>query len=311
MGQLDRELGRLFADACLALLDGDDTRPSAVRAIGSHGQTIRHHPPSAATAASNAFTLQVADPNTIAECTGIATVADFRRRDIAGGGQGAPLAPAFHAAAFAAPDQNRAIVNIGGIANATLLQGRKLLQGFDTGPGNTLMDVWIGRHMGESCDRGGQWAGAGAVDETLLSELLQHDYFALSGPRSTGKEAFNMAWLDQQLGERQIAPVDVQATLAELTAASISDAVSASGLQVDAMYICGGGVHNDDLLQRLQRRMAPAPVNSTSALGLDPDWVEAVTFAWLAYRTLEGLAGNAPVVTGAGGERVLGGVYSA
>jgi anhydro-N-acetylmuramic acid kinase len=309
MGQLDRELGRLFADACLTLLESSDTHPGAIRAIGSHGQTIRHHPPSATTAASSAFTLQIADPGTIAELTGITTVTDFRRRDVAAGGQGAPLAPAFHAAAFGAHDRNRAIVNIGGIANVTLLKGMQLVQGFDTGPGNTLLDHWIGRHRGADCDRSGQWAGSGEVDQALLSQLLQHGYFALTGPRSTGKEAFNMAWLDEQLADRKIVPVDVQATLAELTAASIAGAITGSGLPVDEMYVCGGGVHNKDLLQRLQRRMASVAVDSTAALGLDPDWVEAVTFAWLAHRTLEGLPGNAPMVTGAAGERVLGGVY--
>ena len=310
MGILDRELGQLFAQATQALLEQANVPARDIVAIGSHGQTIRHRPPSATPAKVPAFTLQIADPNTIAEITGITTVADFRRRDIAAGGEGAPLAPAFHAAAFTDAACNRAIVNIGGIANATLLQGDKLLEGFDTGPGNTLLDLWIGRHSGEACDRSGRWAAAGTVQSDLLEALLQHEFLALSGPRSTGKEAFNMEWLDQQLAAFPgTQPIDVQATLAQFTAATIALAIDSSGLAVQEIYVCGGGAHNNDLMQRLQTRLAPASVATTAALGMDPDWVEAVTFAWLAQRTLDGLYGNAPAVTGASGERVLGAIY--
>jgi anhydro-N-acetylmuramic acid kinase len=310
MGTLDRELGLLFGEATLALLAAANTHASQVTAIGSHGQTIRHRPPSGAPNADCGFTLQIGDPNTIAENTGITTVADFRRRDIAAGGEGAPLAPAFHAAAFAKKDVNRAIVNIGGIANVTLLEGLKLRGGFDTGPGNTLLDHWVMRHLGESFDRDGQWSAEGEVIADILQRLLQHPYFQKSGPRSTGVELFNLDWLDNYLGQsKNLSPRDVQATLAELTAITIANAVRDSAAEVSEVYVCGGGAHNTDLMRRLHHKLAPAKLDNTSVIGMDPDWVEAATFAWLASQTLGGLAGNAPVVTGAAGERVLGGIY--
>jgi len=310
MGALDRELGRLFAAATLQLLASAEIQPGQVTAIGSHGQTIRHRPPSGAGHDAESFSVQIGDPNTIAETTGITTVADFRRRDIAAGGEGAPLAPAFHAATFAKKGINRAIVNIGGIANATLLQGLELHMGFDTGPGNTLLDHWVERHRNEAFDRHGQWSAEGEVIPLLLQRCLQHPYFTLSGPRSTGKEMFNLSWLEQILDSiAEFPPRDIQATLAELTATSIANGVKNSGLEVAEVYICGGGAHNTDLMRRLHRKLAPAELDNTSAIGMDPDWVEAATFAWLARQTLGGLAGNAPVVTGAAGARVLGGVY--
>ncbi len=312
LGVLDRELGLLFGAATLELLAAAQVAPAHVMAIGSHGQTIRHRPPSAATRGPESFTLQIGDPNTIAERTGITTVADFRRRDIAAGGEGAPLAPAFHAAVLAKPGVNRAIVNIGGIANSSLLEGCELRTGFDTGPGNTLLDHWIMRHRGESYDRDGQWSAMGRVNHALLAKLLEHTYFSKVGPRSTGKEAFNLSWLDEQLdGLDMIAAVDVQATLAELTSISITRSIRNSPLHVSEIYICGGGSHNSHLMQRLATQLAPAIVASTAAIGMDPDWVEAATFAWLASRTLEGLAGNSSTVTGAAGPRVLGGIYPA
>lgn len=310
MGPLDRELARLFAAATQELLAAASKTPQQIRAIGSHGQTIRHRPRSGGAAGNDSFTLQLGDPNTIAEITGITTVADFRRRDIAAGGEGAPLAPAFHAATLARDGVNRAVVNIGGIANASLLEGRELRMGFDTGPGNTLLDHWVMRHLNQPFDRDGQWSAAGAASPKLLELLLQHPYFDKSGPRSTGKEAFNLAWLGQcLLTVNDLQAQDVQATLAELTAASITRAINASGLAIAEVYLCGGGAHNSDLMRRLRRLLAPASVESTAAIGMDPDWVEAATFAWLAHQTLEKLAGNAPVVTGAKGPRVLGGIY--
>ncbi|MDH3994440.1 MAG: anhydro-N-acetylmuramic acid kinase, partial [Gammaproteobacteria bacterium] len=239
------------------------------------------------------------------------TVADFRRRDIAAGGEGAPLAPAFHAAAFAAPHNNRAIVNIGGISNATLLRGMALEQGFDTGPGNTLLDNWVRRHRGQACDLDGRWAASATVHQGLLDTLLSHTYFDLTGPRSTGKEAFNLDWLDQVLrAHPQAEPGDIQATLAQFTVESIARGIASAGIDVDQVYVCGGGAHNADLMDRLRARLAPAKVDTTAALGMNPDWVEAAAFAWLAQRTLDGLAGNAPAVTGAAGERILGGVFA-
>jgi len=310
LGVLDRELGLLFAGATTQLLTLAKTPPEQVRAIGSHGQTIRHRPPSAAKNRKHSFSLQIGDPNTIAEHTGITTVADFRRRDIAAGGEGAPLASAFHAAAFAKPGVVRAIVNIGGIANATFLDGTDLRMGFDTGPGNTLLDRWILSDRGEPYDRDGQWSRTGQIHQALLEKLLTNPYFKKGGPRSTGKEEFNLAWLEDNIATLDaIAPVDVQATLVELTSMSITRAISNSSLDVAEIYICGGGAHNSHLMQRLREQLAPASLQSSSAIGIDPDWVEAATFAWLARQTLEGLAGNSPAVTGAIGARVLGGIY--
>lgn len=310
MGRLDRALGELFARATQELLADAELPPSSIRAIGSHGQTIRHRPVSSGET-RYPYTLQIGDPNTIAELTGITTVADFRRRDIAAGGEGAPLAPAFHASAFARAGRNRAIVNIGGIANASLLRGEQLVAGFDTGPGNTLLDHWIHRHQGQHYDRDGSWAGGGAVIASLLEELMAHPYMSLDGPRSTGKEAFNLAWLDAVLENHPgLAARNVQATLAQFTALGISTALQRCDLEVDEVYVCGGGAHNGDLMKRLSTTLPNSPqLASTESLGIHPDWVEAATFAWLAQRALAGLAGNAEAVTGAKGARVLGAVY--
>lgn len=312
LGVLDREIGLLFAEAALALLSTSQTSAAEVRAIGSHGQTIRHRPPSSRLDDTPSFTLQIGDPNTIAERTGITTIADFRRRDIAAGGEGAPLAPAFHAAAMATNEIKRAIVNIGGIANASLLDGHTLVQGFDTGPGNTLLDHWVTKHLNQPYDAHGQWAATGKVQEKLLEQLLQHPYFELRGARSTGKEAFNYIWLDEQIpSDTPATPADIQATLAQFTAASISAGIQNSALTVDEVYICGGGAHNTDLLQRLKKILPRATVESTAQIGFDPDWVEAIAFGWLANQCLRRLPGNSPTVTGADGFRVLGGIYPA
>lgn len=308
LGILDRLLGEHFAEATLALLDSAGTLPGQVRAIGSHGITLRHRPGSAGHLTP--FTLQIGDPNTIAERTGITTVADFRRRDIAAGGEGAPLVPAFHAAVFGATAEVRAIVNIGGIANLTLLRGREILGGFDTGPGNTLLDYWTRRHLGTPCDRDGAWGAEGRANTALLNALEAHPWLQRQGPRSTGKEMFSPAWLEQHLAAHpDISSRDVQATLAELTARCIANALRDCQISPEAVYVCGGGAHNMDLMRRLYRLLAPARLDTTAALGIAPDWVEAAAFAWLAWRTLEGLPGNAPSVTGARGERILGGIY--
>jgi anhydro-N-acetylmuramic acid kinase len=246
--------------------------------------------------------VQIGDPNTIAECTGITTVADFRRRDIAAGGEGAPLAPAFHAATFGRAGSNRAIVNIGGIANVSLLEGTELCKGFDTGPGNTLLDHWISREHGKPYDDEGNWAAEGKVNTALLQKLLLHPYLAMSGPRSTGKEIFNLAWLDSLLTE-------LPSTLAEFTAESIIHGLKENGLTLNEVYVCGGGAHNTDLMRRLYQKLGDTTLDTTMAIGMNPDCVEAAAFAWLAQQTLEGLAGNAPVVTGALGPRVLGGIF--
>jgi anhydro-N-acetylmuramic acid kinase len=309
LGQLDCRLGHHFAQATLDLLSQAGVERSRIRAIGSHGQTIRHRPPSAAGASESPFTLQIGDPNTIAEITGITTVADFRRRDVAAGGEGAPLAPAFHAAVFSSPEHARAIINIGGIANISLLDGDSVA-GFDSGPGNTLLDHWIHEQCGLHFDQDGSWGAEGEVDEALLERLLQHPYLKMAPPKSTGKEAFNLSWLQQQLQDSPVLePRDIQATLAEFTATSIYNALVQHAISVDEIYVCGGGAANGDLMRRLYRRLSPAHLGTTSELGCDPAWVEAAAFAWLAQRTLEGLSGNLPAVTGAVGERVLGAIY--
>lgn len=312
LGDLDRQLGAAFAQVALTLIGRAQLRPEDITAIGSHGQTIRHRPLSASSGRAMPFTLQIGDPNTIAEESGITTVGDFRRRDVAAGGEGAPLVPAFHRAQFARPGLRRAIVNIGGIANATLLDGLELSAGFDCGPGNTLLDYWIKQTKGVAFDASGAWSAAGKVDNALLDSCLDDPFFALRGPRSTGREYFSPHWLQSKLGQRPgIKEVDVQATLAELTACAIARSLNSPrhGATVDEVYICGGGAHNADIMRRLSRLLGNACIESTEALGLHPDWVEAAAFAWLARQRLTNQPGNAPEVTGARGLRVLGTIY--
>ena len=300
---LDVALGHAFAAATLALLEAASTPADAVRGIGSHGQTLRHRPEGPLP-----FTWQIGDPNVIAELTGIPVVGDLRRRDVAAGGQGAPLVPAFHAQVFASAAEDRVIVNIGGIANVTLLvRGRPVL-GFDTGPGNRLMDAWILRHRQQEVDTDGVWAASGEVDQALLQRLLEEAYLALPAPKSTGRELFNLDWLDERLGGSIRRPQDVQATLLAYTAATIATAVRA-GAPGASVYLCGGGTHNPALVAALRRRLPGQAVASTAGLGLDPDFVEATAFAWFAERTLDGQSSNLPEVTGARGPRILGGVF--
>jgi anhydro-N-acetylmuramic acid kinase len=299
-GELDVQLGRLFAEATHALLAKSGISASGIRAIGSHGQTIRHRPH-----AAHPFTRQIGNPSVIAEDTGITTVADFRARDLAAGGEGAPLAPAFHHWLFRKPGVSRAIVNIGGIANITWLPATEsnAALGFDTGPGNTLLDLWIARNRNEPYDRDG-----GRFQKDLLARLMEDGYFAQAPPKSTGREHFNLAWLEKQLVGK-LAPEDIQATLAEFTAASIAQALKFLPEEIGEIYICGGGSHNRDLRARLCALIPGIPVATTEALGLNPDWVEAAAFAWLAHQTLAGHAGNLPSVTGARHPALLGGIY--
>lgn len=308
LGATDHCLGELFAAAASELLAQSGVAAAAVTAIGSHGQTVRHRPPNDTT--SHPFSLQIADPNIIAARTGITTVADFRRRDLAVGGQGAPLVPPFHLAAFGDPLVKRALINIGGIANLTLLAGGALVSGFDTGPGNCLLDGWIRRHQGLPYDDRGNWAAAHVPDAALLARLLAHPFFALPPPKSTGREDFHLDWLDHQLVDAPVpAPGQVQATLLALTASSIAAAVRAHAPEATEVYLCGGGAHNDALLASLQRELAPLPVATTTALGLAPDWVEAAAFAWLARQSLLNRPGNLPAVTGATRPAVLGAIH--
>ena len=272
---------------------------------------MRHRPAGAAFDGRDPFTLQIGDGNLIAERTGIVTVADFRRRDVAAGGHGAPLLPALHAALLQVPDEARAVLNLGGIANLTLLPVHGDVRGFDTGPANALLDAWCERHTGAAFDADGAFAARGTVDAGLLATLRADAWFALPPPKSTGREQFHLDWLQARLGDATRRAEDVQATLLELTAATVADALRAAQPDTTRLLVCGGGVHNPVLLRRLAAQLPGLAVDSTAAHGVDPDFVEAMGFAWLARQTLAGRAGNLPAVTGARGPRVLGAVYAA
>jgi anhydro-N-acetylmuramic acid kinase len=303
IGQIDVAVARAFAVCTLELLRTAGVKASEVAAIGSHGQTLRHR-----VDLPIPFTWQIGDPNTLSEMTGITVVGDFRRRDVAAGGQGAPLLPVFHDQVFRSDAEDRVILNLGGIANITLLKRGQVVSGFDTGPANRLLDAWIGRHRGLGFDQDGAWAGTGRCDAALLETLMQEPYLRLQPPKSTGRELFNLPWLDTRLGGQARRPEDVQATLLEYTAASIAADVRRHAPDA-SVYACGGGAHNAALLAALARRLAPNRVSTTDVLGLDPDYVEAIAFAWFAGRTLSGLPSSAGSVTGARGARVLGGIY--
>ena len=306
---LDVQLGQHFSEVAQQLINKANIKKEDVVAIGSHGQTIRHLP-----AAKHPSTLQVGDPNIIAEITGITTIADFRRRDMAAGGQGAPLVPAFHEQIFRAPKKNRVILNLGGIANITILPADKNMPvtGFDTGPANTLINHWIQQQQNKSYDDGGKWALSGQVNESFIEQLLNDDYFKLAPPKSTGTEYFNAAWLTKKLSEFPfLAAEDVQASLTTFTAITINDAINSHSYKVDELIICGGGVHNDFLLQQLTQGLPNVEINSSAKYGLDPDYIEATAFAWLAKQTMEHKTGNLPEVTGAKRKVILGGIFPA
>ena len=310
LGVADIEFSRYQADMVNQLLLNNGIKSEQIQAIGSHGQTIRHRPEG-----DTPFTLQIGDPNTLAELTGITVAADFRRRDIAVGGQGAPLVPAFHAQLFRSNKVDRIILNLGGIANVTLLPKDPTVKviGYDTGPANVLIDSWIARHQSQPYDRNGDWAASGKIDTKLLQQLLTLDYFDQATPKSTGRELFNLDWVDQQLAlfGQALSPVDVQATLTELTVQTVASAIKKHRCDHAEIYLCGGGAHNRQLLERLSTELSPFEVSTTEALGLAPDWVEACAFGWLAQRCIERLSGNLPEVTGAHSERILGGLYPA
>ncbi len=303
-GALDVAVGRFFADCALNLISAAGHKPDEIAAVGSHGQTVFHEPNG-----REPFTMQIGDPNVIAAVTGITTAADFRRLDVALGGQGAPLVPAFHSWRFRDPNQERVVVNIGGIANITVLAPGRATTGFDTGPGNTLLDLWVRRCRNEPFDRDGRLAATGTVNQPLLASFLTEPFFVAQPPKSTGRELFHSAWLERRLADGgALSDADVQATLAELTASTIAAAISAELPKCGEVIVCGGGAHNADLMQRL-RRLTAARVTTTEPHGVPPDWVEGAAFAWLARARLRGLAGNVPSVTGARREAVLGGVY--
>jgi anhydro-N-acetylmuramic acid kinase len=305
LGTAHRQLGVVCAEAVAALLSEAGHSAADIAAIGCHGQTVRHSPDG-----DLGFTLQIGDAATIATHTGIVTVSDFRSADIALGGQGAPLVPAFHRAAFGAPTP-RVIVNIGGIANISVLAADGSVTGFDTGPGNTLLDDWCRRHREQPFDRAGEWGRTGSVLKPLLATLLDDPYFAAPPPKSTGREYFNSGWLGEHLARLDQPPAagDVQATLTELTARSIAGAIAGRAPDA-AVYVCGGGAGNLYLLERLGAALPETTVSTTADLGIDPDWVEAAAFAWLAQARLQGEPGNVPRVTGAAREAVLGAVHA-
>ncbi len=307
LGQLDVELGQLFARAARQVVEKAGLKPQQITAVGSHGQTIRHEPEQ-----RYPFTLQIGDPNTIAQQSGITTVADFRRRDLVVGGQGAPLAPAYHR--WFLQGRGGVVVNIGGMANITRLPecGNAAVVGFDTGPGNVLIDYWMSHCYGKPLDRDGAIARSGKVSRRLLEEMLKEPFFHQPPPKSTGRETFNGAWLQRHL--TPLSPEAVLATLVELTAKTISQAVSASAPPAgeaggEAVWVCGGGAHNGYLLERIAAHLPSWQVHSSAEVGMDPDWVEAMAFAWLARQTLRGEAGNLPSVTGASKPVILGAIY--
>lgn len=297
------ELMDYCAEVVYELLAPHSLVPNDIFAIGCHGQTIRHRP-------ELGYTIQIHNASRLAEKTGITVIADWRSRDVAAGGQGAPLVPAFHAWLFGHPLEQRVILNLGGIANITYLpskyQKTKVI-GFDCGPANVLLDNWIRTHLGLAFDKNGSWASSGTVIPTLLARLKLETFFAQQPPKSTGRDLFNLEWIYKH-GVENEAPVNVQATLLELTASTVTDAINAHCKGVNKVYVCGGGVKNKTLMNRL-KALLPVPVQSTLAAGLAPEWVEAAAFAWLASQTLNGRTGNLPAVTGAEGHRILGAIY--
>lgn len=306
LGKMDHLLGHAFANSALAVLETAKVDRDLITGIGSHGQTVRHQPK-----LPHPFTLQIGDPNIIAAKTGITTVADFRRKDIALGGQGAPLVPAFHQHLYYSDTKNRAIVNIGGMANVTLLPQTHSQQviGFDTGPGNVLLDAWIQFQQGKTYDKDGAWAASGEVHHALLDKLLHHPFFAQPAPKSTGREMFHLTWLQKEIAELNIKidPADVQATLVAFTYHAIMQAIREYFLSGEIIF-CGGGVHNQTLMNHF-KKSTNFDIATTNDYGIDADWIEAVAFAWLAKQTIERQPGNLTSVTGAERPAILGGIY--
>lgn len=301
--RLANQLSAFYADTVRTLLQKSATTPQSIRALACHGQTVRHQP-------ALGYTIQLFNPALLAELTQITVIADFRSRDIAAGGQGAPLVPAFHQAAFGHPQEVRIVANIGGIANLTVLYPNGLVSGFDCGPGNALLDGWIERHQGARYDNNGDWASQGKVLDGLYARLKSHVFFDRPHPKSAGREDFNLAWLAGQLEGNEPA-VDVQRTLAELTAYGISSSCQRLQLEQARLFLCGGGAHNATLRAAIQSQLPNCQLQTTDDLGIAVDWVEAVAFAWLGRQCLAGEAGNIPAVTGARGPRVLGAIYPA
>lgn len=309
LGELDHRLGLLYAQSAQDLLRASGLTPSGVRAIGCHGQTVWHSPEG-----DHPFTMQIGDANLIAALTGITTVADFRRKDMAYGGQGAPLVPAFHQVLFAVPGQLTVVLNMGGISNISILEAGEATRGYDTGPGNVLLDAWTERHLGEAFDRDAHWAQQGKVNDELLQHLLNEPFLRLPGPKSTGRELFSLAWLlDKLQAFPQVAAVDVQTTLVEFTAVTIcNDLRRLPDTQSSkVLLVCGGGANNPLLMARFRALLPDWRLGTTTDSGLDIDYVEAAAFAWLAHQRMHSLPGNMPAVTGASEAIPLGVIYPA
>nr|WP_202819760.1 anhydro-N-acetylmuramic acid kinase [Thaumasiovibrio subtropicus] len=303
LGQCEHVLGEYYASKINGWLTTLNFDRKAIIAIGNHGQTIWHQPH-----APHPFTMQIGDNNRVAALTGIPVVGDVRRMDMAYGGQGAPLVPAFHDALFRKPEKTVVAVNIGGIANISVLDQSRPVYGFDTGPGNTLMDIWVQQHCGEKYDKNATMALQGSVNQTLLAHMLQDPYFSAPAPKSTGREYFNAQWLNNCLAQLpdQIKTEDVQATLCELTVSTI---VNALPMQTSELIVCGGGCHNPLIMKRLKALLPQCQVHDTWAYNLDPDFIEAAAFAWLAHRRCNLLHGNCIEVTGASQPAILGAIY--
>ena len=304
ISELDCVMGRLFADAANELIASHDNESFPINAIGCHGQTVYHNPVGATT-----NSIQIGDPNIITASTGYPVIADFRRKDMAIGGQGAPLVPAFHNFLFSSPDENIAAVNIGGIANISLLSSAGEVKGYDTGPGNTLMDLWIKKHLGKEYDANGDWAASGNVIPKLLEDMLETPYFHMSSPKSTGKELFNFEWLNHYISDKEYAAQDVQATLNQLTATTIADSVLKDMPNCTKLILCGGGANNHLLANNIASFLSNTVVVSSSEFGIKPEHIEATAFAWLARQRILKLPGSLASVTGAKADAVLGAVY--
>jgi anhydro-N-acetylmuramic acid kinase len=301
-------LATRYTVCCHELLRDSRVSAAEVRAIGVHGQTVRHRP-------EKGYTRQINNPALLAEMMHIDVIADFRSRDVAAGGQGAPLVPAFHATVFGAKDETRVVCNLGGISNITILNATGSVRGFDCGPANALLDEWAQRHLGKPFDENGHFAAGGQVDRTLLNALLDEPFFSQQPPKSTGRDLFNAEWLDAKLQPfANLAPADVQATLVALTAVTVAREIERHASDAKAVYVCGGGARNPEILKALQQALEDSgvsgvPVMTTDALGVPPNQVEPLAFAWLAMRCVARLPGNLPAVTGASAERVLGAIY--
>ncbi|MCW8935800.1 MAG: anhydro-N-acetylmuramic acid kinase [Gammaproteobacteria bacterium] len=310
LGEADSHLGQVFSDAVKSLLNEAGIQAEKITAIGSHGQTIRHRPD-----LKNSFSMQIGDANRISYNTHITTVTDFRRKDMAAGGEGAPLAPAFHQQVFYSENENRAILNIGGISNITFLPKDKKLNcfGFDTGPGNMLMDAWIQKHRNKSYDNNGMWGASSTADQILVNSLMQDAFILDKPPKSTGREHYNLDWLEQHLqnDQQNLNESQIQASLCSFTSDSVVYAIENFLPKIDTLIVCGGGVHNSNLMNQLSKKLIQTKVTSSDDYGVHPDWVEAIAFAWLAKQTINNKPGNLPAVTGAKEATVLGAIYPA